>query len=99
MANRAKYDNPDTKSTKGVWYDHCDPGKNPYESRYGASWRDHLPAKFATTSIKVLIDHVIEEGNRLFADTCVCKELVYLPRCPAALMGEGGAGLPTGARI
>ena len=73
MANRAKYDNPDTKSTKGVWYDHCDPGKNPYESRYGASWRDHLPAKFATTSIKVLIDHVIEEGNRLFADTVFAK--------------------------
>ena len=69
MANRAKYYDPDTNSTKGVWFAHCDPDKNPYESRFGASWRAPLPVKFAVTSIKVLIDHMIKEGNRHFADT------------------------------
>ena len=39
------------------------------QSRFGANWRDHLPAKYDVVSIKELIDHTIDEGNRLFADT------------------------------
>ena len=39
------------------------------QSRYGADWKDHLPAKFDYVSIKDLIDWTINRGNELFADT------------------------------
>ena len=39
------------------------------KSRFGPDWRTKLPANFEMYSIKTLIDHVIDEGNRLFADT------------------------------
>ena len=41
----------------------------PRQSKYGTDWRNHLPQSLGVTSIKELIDHVIDEGNRLFADT------------------------------
>ena len=40
------------------------------QKKYGPDWMDHLPtSKFDFTSIKDLIDHVINQGNLLFADT------------------------------
>ena len=39
------------------------------QSHFGADWKSHLPAKFKMTLIKELIDHVIDEGNHIFADT------------------------------
>ena len=39
------------------------------QSRFGPNWWDHLPAKFDVVWIKELIDHTIDEGNRLFSDT------------------------------
>ena len=53
------------------------------QSRFGPNWRDHLPAKFDMVSIKELIDHVIDEGNRLFADTRFAKTwLIYHDALP-----------------
>ena len=68
LENRKKREDPDKRSNKGVWLDHCD-DDNPYESRFGDDWTDHLPTSFKLTSIQGLVDHVIQEGNRLFADT------------------------------
>ena len=39
------------------------------QSKYGPDWRDYLPQSMGVTSIQELINHVIDEGNRLFADT------------------------------
>ena len=60
--------NAQEKGTRSVWIDHIH-AINPYKSRFGDEWRSHLPGSFSITSIKVLVDHVINEGNRLFADT------------------------------
>ena len=56
------------KGTRSAWSEFVNKD-NPYEARYGESWRDKIPGSFGVTSIKVLVDHVINEGNRLFADT------------------------------
>ena len=61
-------EDPDKRSSKGVWLDHCD-HDNPYVSRFGEDWMSHLPTSFKFTSIQRLVDHVIAEGNRLFEDT------------------------------
>ena len=41
----------------------------PPQSRYGDDWESHLPQRFKFTSVEVLMDWTIKEGNRLFADT------------------------------
>jgi hypothetical protein len=56
------------KGTRSVWIEHQD-ATNPYKSRFGDEWREKLPGSFAVTSIQLLVDHVIDEGNRLFLDT------------------------------
>ena len=66
--NRKNMVDPNKRSSKGVWFDHCE-HDNPYESRFGEDWMSHLPTSFKLTSIQCLVDHVIAEGNRLFADT------------------------------
>ena len=65
---RALGRNAREKGTRSVWLDHIHT-INPYEARFGNEWRAHLPGSFAITSIQVLVDHVIAEGNRLFSDT------------------------------
>ena len=56
------------KGTRSVWSEFVRES-NPYEARYGDEWRHKMPRSFGVTSVKVLVDHVIDEGNRLFADT------------------------------
>ena len=56
------------KGTRSVWMDHTH-HTNPYKSRYDDEWRDKLPGSFAITSIQVLVDHMIDEGNRFFVNT------------------------------
>jgi hypothetical protein len=56
------------KGTRSVWMEYIHTA-NPYKARYNDEWREKLPGSFAITSIQVLVDHVIDEGNRLFADT------------------------------
>lgn len=66
--NREKVKDPKTKSKPSVWYDYAyEP--HPYQAHFGESWRKHLPKSFGLTSIKELIDHTIEERNRLFKGT------------------------------
>jgi len=56
---------------------------NPYEARYGESWRTKIPGRFSVTSIKELVDWVIDEGNRLFADTRFAKTwMIYHDALP-----------------
>ena len=55
---------------KGCWHDHAEfdgPG-GPYQSRFGDRWMEKLPASFKLVCITSVMDHVIAEGNRLFAD-------------------------------
>ena len=58
---------------KAPWLEFKD-HDNPYEARFGENWRDHLTTtpgslckKFKSTHH--LIDHLIAEGNKLFAGT------------------------------
>lgn len=47
-------------------------GSNPYEQRYGANWEQKFresPAMKKVVGIHEMIDHIIKEGNRIFADT------------------------------
>ena len=65
---RALGRNARDKGTRLVWMDHIHT-INPYEERFGDKWRAHLPGLFLITSIQVLVDHVIDKGNWLFAET------------------------------
>lgn len=56
------------KGTRSCWSKFAD-AENPYEARYGESWRDKIPGSFSVTSIQELANHVINEGNRIFEDT------------------------------
>lgn len=38
------------KKRRSVWHEHCDPDKNPYESRFGPGWQDRLPS-CSTTNV------------------------------------------------
>ena len=65
----------DPKARKSCWHAHAEfdgPG-GPYESRWGDNWKDHLPKSFSDVCITLIMDHVISEGNRLFADTPFAK--------------------------
>ncbi len=68
IINKQRVAVTETYSCEGVWFKHCT-HSNPYESRFGPTWRDKLPARFSICSIQVLVDHTIEEGNQLFSDT------------------------------
>ena len=77
----------DPKARKSYWYDHADfdePG-GPYQSRWGDNWKDHLPKSFTDVCITLIMDHVISEGNCLFADTPFAENCtIYhdaLPQC------------------
>ena len=61
----------DKKSRKSVWHDHCecDLPVGLYQSRYGTNWMEKLPKSFDLMCITTIMDHVVAEGNRLFADT------------------------------
>ena len=63
------------------------------QSRFGEDWMDHLPAKFNFVSVQVLIDHAIDEGNRLFADTRFATTWCFYHDALAQWWekGEGGA--------
>ena len=46
----------------------------PYQARYGNNWREEVVERLgrdsdAVRSVTDLIDHTIEEGNRVFSDT------------------------------
>ena len=71
----------------GVWKD---AGKDlegrAYQARWPVTWREKLKEKVDKTycCVTELIQHAIDEGNRLFADTpykdtwYVCYKLVYM---------------------
>ena len=62
-------ENPSAR--KSCWHAHDDcnlPG-GLYQSRYGDDWKNKLPKGFTEVSITTVMDHVIAEGNCLFADT------------------------------
>ena len=71
------------KPTKGVWHDYTDPSKNPFEERYGASWREHIDKKFKYMNIVHIIDGVIAEGERIFKGSTREKDWkIYHDRLP-----------------
>ena len=73
--NRANVADPTKNSRPGVWFDFAE-SKNPYAARFGSAWRDHMPARFNVVSITDLMDHMIDEGNRLFAGTAFAHSWV-----------------------
>ena len=58
------------KQRKSYWYDHadCDLSGGPYQSRFGDNWKDHIIKGFTEVCIIVIMDHLVSEGNLLFAD-------------------------------
>jgi hypothetical protein len=71
------------KPSKGVWHDYTDPSKNPFEEKYGASWREHIDKKFKYMNIVHIIDGVIAEGERIFKGSTREKDWkIYHDRLP-----------------
>ena len=58
LENRKNRADPDKRSSKGVWLDHCN-HDNPYESRFGNDWTDHLPTSFKPVPF---LDDVIHQA-------------------------------------
>jgi hypothetical protein len=54
---------------------------NPYKQRYNTEWEKHLydaPKVRPNKSVKQLMDHVISEGTRIFADSnCAHTWMIY----------------------
>ena len=81
--NRANVLNPEKNSRPGVWHDYADE-EHPFKARFGDDWKNHLPRSVSTlTSIQELVDHTIDEGNRLFAGTAFANTwLIYHDALP-----------------
>ena len=56
LQNRKNVANPEKSSRPGVWYDHCDPGVNPYEVSFVFFMRNqqrrYLTLLFKTVSLR-----------------------------------------------
>ena len=69
----ASYKNVDGNARNGGWnVQHLPHGKeNPYRARYGDGWEQKVTDEVnkSLTNVNTMIDHVVAEGNRLFAGT------------------------------
>ena len=69
----ASYKNVDGNARNGGWnVQHLPHGKeNPYRARYGDGWEQKVTdaVNKSLTNVNTMIDHVVAEGNRLFAGT------------------------------
>ena len=76
--NQANVLDPRKNSHPGVWHNNVNE-PHPFRARFRDDWKTHLSRSVSTlTSIQEMVDHTIDEGNRLFAGTAFANRwLMY----------------------